>query len=236
MKNTIRFLILSAMLIASLACGDGNKGIYTGPANEDPLAATSNERNTYAPGTVTRQPKGKLPNGLRLFGFGDANALGAEAVKGIERTFAIADKEYPGGSRKGLDFYGVAFYDPHPACQSSPGFLIRQMATVSFNGDGIPTKTYDGGEYDKDPRNGWYAICAAGKFQQHTNLQTGETYYLLSLVNAGDVATWASYEAEHAVLWDLDKGRFASTSGAGKESHPIFNQSAEAERVLDVSK
>jgi hypothetical protein len=209
----------------AIGCGGNGGGIYTGPKNEDPLGATSNERNTYAPGTVTRENRGKMTNGVRLFGFGDVNALGAEAVRGIEKTFAIADREYPGGQRKGLDFYGIALYEPHPACTSTPAFLVRGPAPASFNSDGSVSKGYDNdGVYDKDPRNGWYAVCAVGKFQQHTNLQTGESYYLLSLVNTGDVALWAQYEAEHAVLWDLDKVRFGETSGPGKESHPIFAQ------------
>lgn len=238
LKRILAFALLMTFAAFAFSCGDGNSGIYTGPKNEDPLSGTSNERNTYAPGTPAREPRGKLPNGVRLFGFGDVNALGAEAVKGIEKTFSIADKEYPGGQRKGLDYYGLVFYEPHPACNSgTPGFLVRGMATVTFDPDtGLPSKNYDGTEYDKDPRNGWYAICAVGKYsiREVTTAGKQDRYYQLSLVNAGDVATWAQYETEHAVLWDLDQKRFGETSGAGKESHPIFAQPGSAVTLRSV--
>lgn len=101
--------------------------------------------------------------------------------------------------------YKVYLFPRSPRCEN-PAFLIETNGGF-----------YDGGEFDKDPRTGFVAICAVG-------LVTGTSDYSMLVVDdAGVMSQIVRHEGEHILLWHADHPRFLATMYHDATNyHPIL--------------
>ena len=174
------------------------------------------DSSTYTP-SVTNYPKGLTPQGVEVYSFESVSDASRQLIdNGLDKTFRNAEAEYPSKEFPRHADYRAGLFKPDPRCIEK-AFIV---AYYKFD----PNDPYDQSEYDKDPALGRIAICVAGKFGYHTNLQ-GVRKNLVSLVDDPEMLViGAQFEAEHAVLLVLDPARYAATMYHQNGGHPILRE------------
>lgn len=221
----LRIIALLIFTALAFACGDGNNDGYNSAyKTNEPGPATTVESSYRMSGINHLQ--GKSESGFYYFGDSKPSGAAVEAVtKGMQRTFAVLEQEYPQNAKDLVrdSGYAVVFWKPSPLCTTAPAFTISY---IPLAGSGDP---YDDGEYDKDPRKGRVTICAAGKSGLHTWLQNkpegvASPAHRIDIVEdatgTGEGAT--RHEALHLGLLDLDPARYQATIYHGGDWEAIL--------------
>ena len=148
---------------------------------------------------------------------------------GLDDTFRIASNDPYNLHEKWNPFiagwgfrqhphYAVRLIERSPQCKT-PAFLIEYRVNN-------PGENYDQTEFDKDPRAGHVALCAAGALGL-----TPDSTEPVEVVMRPDMAVVsdasilrkaAKYEAEHAMLMETDRAMFEATLYHVNVGHPIL--------------
>jgi hypothetical protein len=221
-------VLIFCLLLA--ACGDGNKDGYNSAYKDNrPAPATTAESSWRRPAIEHYQGKAKF------FYFGDfkpSQAVIDAAAKGMERTWAVLEQEYPNHSALvKFDQYAVVFWKPSPLCKSAPAFTISYIQTDP-NDPYAQDGDYDIDQaYDKDPRKGRVTICAAGKSEIHTWNQGKPKDFIPDSVHRMDLVEDAAmtepaarHETLHLGLYDLDRPRHEATIYHGGDWETLLNK------------
>lgn len=166
--------------------------------------------------TLSWKNETRTPKGAKVVGHRKASSEDLDLIdRALDHAFAIARSH--GYENFSLHpNYIVSLQRRSSACVH-PGFLLE----TDWN-------PYDQGEYDKDPRAGKVRLCVGGKFELWGNpADAGDMRsYAKVLIVVDDPgvlfnAVW--FEAEHAILLEVDPTKFNQTlhhtSGTG---HPIL--------------
>lgn len=154
-------------------------------------------------GTWSRKNSARTAKQVQVYSENKINtSLFPSIDQGIDRLAETAILE--GYQPMAHPEFVVALFPRSPKC-ISPGFLIRA--------DG---STWDGTEYDKDPKQGKVLLCAAG-------LHPGMNVMIVA-DDLSHMANIVQFEGEHITLLHRDVDRWIATSGI--HAHPIFRQSA----------
>ncbi len=134
-------------------------------------------------------------------------ALMPLADEGLDNLFSIAAKP-PHNYTTGLSHsnYKIYLFPRSPKCDN-PAFLIE-----TGGGSG-----YDNSDWDKDPRPGHTAICAAGMI-----VGTND-FSMLVVDDVGTMATVVHFEGEHLLAWHNNPEFYeASKIHSSTNYHPIL--------------
>lgn len=125
----------------------------------------------------------------------------------LDRLFDIARRKGYSNFSTHQD-YRIEIVETDPRCADGISFSIIKAVSPGTN--------YDGTDYDKDPRPGFIAICAAGEFDPKT---------LTIRVTLPGIATSdiVRYEGEHRLLFEADRQLYEVTKYHGEgPGHPIL--------------
>lgn len=147
-------------------------------------------------------PTVKTPKGVTVKGAAQADVYPIIDAQ-LDDLFAIAEKQgYSGFSRHPA--YTVEFLARDPRCTEAAFVVTAQ------------TSSYDGSEYDMDPRPGYVGLCAAGRFLP----ETGVIQVTATGVRTSEIVR---YEGEHKLLHQVDRPRYTATMvHASGQGHPIL--------------
>lgn len=158
-------------------------------------------------GGYSTKHKTRTPKGAYVVSRQEPNAALFPSIdRGLDNAFRIA-QQYGYTQALHHDFYTVALFKRSPKC-INPGFLVAA--------DG---SDWDGTEYDKDPRDFYVRLCAAGLTPNASAMVVAD--------DPGHMFNIVWFEAEHLILRHNDYAKWYSTIGV--HSHPILPDTAEKE-------
>jgi hypothetical protein len=205
--------LILAFFASAFACGDKtpNKPPYDngGPMPDNECAVYSSQIILDG---YTRAP---TPRGVKVQACFDPTAETRNAIdRGIQKSYDIATAspynyvEWPLHNELAVGLFKRSRY-----CIAA-AYLVYPV---------MDSQNLDGGEWDKDPRIGKVAFCAAGAFQLFEN---APAVVLVDDPSMTETVAW--FENEHAGLYKVDPVKFNQTAlhftGGG---HPILPPAGE---------
>lgn len=213
----MKFLVLAWLAVSVAmfyACGDKDQ-IGSGVKGEDPSIYSIK---------IYNHPRKPTPKGVQIYAYNEISDEARNAIdRGLDITFALAEKQYPGKTFKRHKDYIARVFENQPKCGNAPSaFTVGPSMSV-----GQPNP-YDNTEFDLDQRAGWTQLCVVGAYNRKYD-GPDETYPWhpsVAVVNGMDIIeTAARYEAEHGVLEEIDPQRFGETAIHGQgQGHPILGE------------
>lgn len=184
------------------------------------LVAASCAGDDVFDGSWTNKNQAKTPKGATVYGPEPATPEKLRAIDaGLDRAFDIASRVYNYKGFQRHQDYTITLLKASDRCQD-PGFIQRA--------DGSP---YDGTPWDKDPAPGKVLICAAGETVRYGADETSPGAPGMLLVDdLGTLELVTRYEAEHNILLEVDRPKYAATQYHITGGHPILPDLTERAR------
>lgn len=150
---------------------------------------------------------GTTPKGAAVFSYMPrvSGATMERIDAGMQRTFDIVRRHHGYTNALNHSDYWVSVWPRSSKCEG-PGFLM--------SGSAMGQGGYDGTDYDKDPRPGFFTICVAGEFRvKHEGDSPASPRHLaISVVDDPEMTfNAARAETEHGVALENDPELYGRT-------------------------
>lgn len=165
------------------------------------------DRSDWWVGRYTTKGAKQTPKGATAYSYQSiTHSNMTEIDRGLDRVFDVSRRVYKYTNLLNHGDYRVILFKQSRLCDglSVPAFAVN-------------APDYDGTEYDRDPRPGYGAVCAAGLSAEF------EFPLIVVVQNDSIIAEATRFEGEHEILYHNDRWRWQETLfHANGQGHPLL--------------